>query len=32
LSLPLSAAMSERDVDDVATALIRIFRYYQASV
>jgi dTDP-4-amino-4,6-dideoxygalactose transaminase len=31
ISLPLSAAMSEQDVDDVATALARIFRYYQHS-
>jgi dTDP-4-amino-4,6-dideoxygalactose transaminase len=31
ISLPLSAAMSARDVDDVVTALTRIFRYYKAS-
>jgi dTDP-4-amino-4,6-dideoxygalactose transaminase len=31
LSLPLSPAVSERDVEDVATALTRIFRYYKAS-
>ncbi|HZP21905.1 MAG TPA: DegT/DnrJ/EryC1/StrS family aminotransferase [Terriglobales bacterium] len=31
LSLPLSAAMSEQDVDDVAAALRRIFRHYKAS-
>jgi dTDP-4-amino-4,6-dideoxygalactose transaminase len=31
ISLPLSPAMSEQDVDDVATALIRIFRYYKAA-
>jgi dTDP-4-amino-4,6-dideoxygalactose transaminase len=31
ISLPLSAAMSERDVDDVVTALTRIFRHYKAS-
>ena len=31
ISLPLSPAMSEQDVDDVATALTRIFRYYKAS-
>ena len=29
ISLPLSPAMSEHDVDDVATALTRIFRYYK---
>ena len=29
LSLPLSPAMSEHDVVDVASALTRIFRYYQ---
>jgi dTDP-4-amino-4,6-dideoxygalactose transaminase len=29
LSLPLSPTMSEPDVDDVATALARIFRYYR---
>jgi len=28
ISLPLSSAMSEQDVDDMATALTRIFRYY----
>jgi dTDP-4-amino-4,6-dideoxygalactose transaminase len=28
ISLPLSPAMSEQDVDDMATALTRIFRYY----
>ncbi len=31
LSLPLSPAMSEQDVDDVAAALTRIFRYYKPS-
>jgi dTDP-4-amino-4,6-dideoxygalactose transaminase len=31
ISLPLSAAMSAQDVDDVVTALTRIFRYYKAS-
>jgi dTDP-4-amino-4,6-dideoxygalactose transaminase len=31
ISLPLSPAMTEQDVDDVATALARIFRYYKAS-
>jgi dTDP-4-amino-4,6-dideoxygalactose transaminase len=31
ISLPLSPAMSERDVEDVATALARIFRYYKAA-
>jgi len=31
LSLPLSPAMSEQDVDDVANALARIFRYYRAA-
>ena len=31
LSLPLSSATTEQDVDDVATALIRIFRYYAPS-
>jgi len=31
ISLPLSSAMSEQDVDDMATALTRIFRYYTAS-
>ena len=31
ISLPLSSAMSEQDVDDMATALARIFRYYAAS-
>lgn len=31
LSLPLSPAMSEQDVEDVATALTRIFRYYKAA-
>ena len=31
ISLPLSPAMSEHDVDDVATALTRIFRYYKAA-
>ena len=31
VSLPLSPAMTESDVDDVATALTRIFRYYKAS-
>jgi dTDP-4-amino-4,6-dideoxygalactose transaminase len=30
ISLPLSPAMSEQDVEDVATALARIFRYYKA--
>ena len=30
LSLPLSPAMSEQDVSDVATALTGIFRYYKA--
>jgi dTDP-4-amino-4,6-dideoxygalactose transaminase len=29
ISLPLSPAMSERDVADVAGALTRIFRYYK---
>jgi len=31
LSLPLSPAMSERDVSDVVTALTRVCRYYAAS-
>ena len=31
ISLPLSPAMSEQDIDDVATALARIFRYYKTS-
>lgn len=31
LSLPLTAAMSELDVNDVTSALRRIFRYYKAS-
>ncbi len=31
LSLPLSPAMSEQDVVDVASALTRIFRYYKPS-
>jgi len=31
ISLPLSSAMSEQDVDDVANALTRIFRYYARS-
>jgi dTDP-4-amino-4,6-dideoxygalactose transaminase len=31
ISLPLSPAMSTQDVDDVATALSRIFRYYKPS-
>ncbi len=31
ISLPLSPAMSEQDVDDVAAALTRIFRYYKPS-
>ena len=31
ISLPLSPAMSEQDVHDVANALSRIFRYYKAS-
>lgn len=31
ISLPLSPAMSEQDVDDVANALSRIFRYYNAA-
>jgi len=31
ISLPLSPAMSEQDVEDVATALARIFRYYKAA-
>jgi dTDP-4-amino-4,6-dideoxygalactose transaminase len=31
LSLPLSSATTEQDVDDVATALTRIFRYYAPS-
>jgi dTDP-4-amino-4,6-dideoxygalactose transaminase len=31
ISLPLSSATSEQDVDDIATALTRIFRYYIAS-
>ena len=31
ISLPLSPAMSERDVDDVFNALSRIFRYYKAA-
>jgi len=30
--LPLSSAMSEQDVDDMATALTRIFRYYAGSI
>jgi dTDP-4-amino-4,6-dideoxygalactose transaminase len=32
ISLPLSSAMSEQDVDDMATALTRIFRYYAGSL
>jgi dTDP-4-amino-4,6-dideoxygalactose transaminase len=32
ISLPLSPAMSEQDVNDVATALARILRYYAVSV
>jgi dTDP-4-amino-4,6-dideoxygalactose transaminase len=31
VSLPLSPSMTESDVDDVVTALTRIFRYYKAS-
>jgi dTDP-4-amino-4,6-dideoxygalactose transaminase len=31
ISLPLSPAMSEQDVEDVSAALARIFRYYKAS-
>ncbi len=31
LSLPLSPAMSDEDVDDVANALAHIFRYYQST-
>ncbi|MGB8888276.1 MAG: DegT/DnrJ/EryC1/StrS family aminotransferase [Candidatus Korobacteraceae bacterium] len=31
ISLPLSPAMSAQDVDDVAAALTRIFRYYKAA-
>ncbi len=31
ISLPLSSATSQQDVDDVATALTRIFRYYATS-
>jgi len=31
ISLPLSPAMSEQDVHDVANALSRIFRYYKAA-
>jgi dTDP-4-amino-4,6-dideoxygalactose transaminase len=31
ISLPLSSATSEQDVDDIATALTRICRYYAAS-
>ncbi len=31
ISLPLSSATSQQDVDDVATALTRIFRYYAIS-
>ncbi|HEY5176394.1 MAG TPA: DegT/DnrJ/EryC1/StrS family aminotransferase [Terriglobales bacterium] len=31
ISLPLSSATSEQDVDDIAAALTRIFRYYAAS-
>ncbi|MGB8768196.1 MAG: DegT/DnrJ/EryC1/StrS family aminotransferase [Candidatus Korobacteraceae bacterium] len=31
ISLPLSSATSQHDVDDVVTALTRIFRYYAAS-
>ncbi|MGB7556305.1 MAG: DegT/DnrJ/EryC1/StrS family aminotransferase [Candidatus Korobacteraceae bacterium] len=31
ISLPLSSATSPQDVDDVATALTRIFRYYATS-
>lgn len=31
ISLPLSPAMSEQDITDVATALTRIFRYYKIS-
>jgi dTDP-4-amino-4,6-dideoxygalactose transaminase len=31
ISLPLSPAMSAQDVDDVASALTRIFRYYKTA-
>jgi dTDP-4-amino-4,6-dideoxygalactose transaminase len=31
ISLPLAAGMTERDVEDVATALRRIFRYYKTA-
>lgn len=31
ISLPLSPAMSEQDIDDVATALTRILRYYKSA-
>ncbi len=31
ISLPLSAGMSAQDVEDVVTALTRIFRYYKAA-
>ena len=31
ISLPLSPAMSPQDIEDVATALTRIFRYYKAA-
>ncbi len=31
ISLPLSSATSEQDVDDIATALTRIFRYYASA-
>ncbi len=31
ISLPLSSAMTEQDVNDMATALTRIFRYYAKS-
>jgi dTDP-4-amino-4,6-dideoxygalactose transaminase len=31
ISLPLSPAMSEQDVEDVASALTRIVRYYKTS-
>lgn len=31
ISLPLSSATSQQDVDDIATALTRIFRYYASA-
>ena len=31
ISLPLSPAMTQQDVEDVATALTRVFRYYKSA-